>query len=172
MDIPAACQRHFVVQPHPAAEAAIATVLAQGAREGTYDVSDSQELPPHTNGYQDVAQKPIGPVYGGNPQRALDRQPTFGKVCFTAYSACKTLYQVNSVNLSGSFVHLCRSRGSTADLVRPCHWLCILKRGLSVVAITFLLPPVRKAHGGLLCTFGDLTAMVLDHTEGESRPDV
>ena len=79
-----------MLQPHPAAEAAIASVLAQGARQVTYDndVSDSQELPPHTNGYHDVAQKPIGPVYGGNPQRALDRQPTFGKVCFTVYCAC------------------------------------------------------------------------------------
>ena len=82
------------MQPHPAAEAAAAKVLAQGPQQPAYVVTEDEDHPAedidgyHANGYQANGYQANGyhaeplaqPVYGAPPQPALVRQQTFGKV--------------------------------------------------------------------------------------------
>lgn len=77
------------MQPHPAAEAAAAKVVAQGLQQPAYVVTEDEDHPAeHTNGYHANGYQPNGyhaePVYGAPPQPALVRQRTFGKVVLHA----------------------------------------------------------------------------------------
>lgn len=69
----------MLMQPHPAAEAAAAKVMAQGSQEPAYVVTEDEEPPTGLiNGYH--AEPLAQPVYGAPPQPGLVRQQTFGKV--------------------------------------------------------------------------------------------
>lgn len=80
----------FGLQPHPAAEAAAAKVIAQGSQDPPYVVTeDDDHASGDMNGYHD---SPLAqPVYGAPPQPALTRQQTFGKVLhYSVYSVVDT----------------------------------------------------------------------------------
>ena len=67
------------MQPHPAAEAAAAKVMSQGAQDVPYIVTEDEDQPAdYTNGYH--AEPLSQSVYGAPPQAGLVRQQTFGKV--------------------------------------------------------------------------------------------
>ena len=77
---------HFVLQPHPASEAAAATVVASGAQTTIKvpraivddDLTDGADT--YVDSWQDEPLSPVTTVYGAAPPPPLARQQTFGRV--------------------------------------------------------------------------------------------
>ena len=77
---------HAVLQPHPASEAAAATVVASGAQTTIKvpraivddDMTDGADT--YVDSWQDEPLSPVTTVYGAAPPPPLARQQTFGRV--------------------------------------------------------------------------------------------
>ncbi len=77
---------HCVLQPHPASEAAAATVVASGAQTTIKlpraivddDLTDGADT--YVDSWQDEPLSPVTTVYGAAPPPPLARQQTFGRV--------------------------------------------------------------------------------------------
>lgn len=84
MSLPKSFQ--FVLQPHPASEAAAATVVASGAQTtiklpraiADDDLTDGADT--YVDSWQDEPLSPVTTVYGAAPPPPLARQQTFGRV--------------------------------------------------------------------------------------------
>ncbi len=103
---------HFVLQPHPASEAAAATVVASGAQTTIKvpraivddDLTDGADT--YVDSWQDEPLSPATTVYGAAPPPPLARQQTFGRVS----ALCShDLYGINMVvsNLCHSWSPCC-----------------------------------------------------------------
>jgi hypothetical protein len=105
----------FVLQPHPASEAAAATVVASGAQTTIKvpraivddDLTDGADT--YVDSWQDEPLSPVTTVYGAAPPPPLARQQTFGRVgALCSHDFCGISWQLCCINFMPQLVVLLR----------------------------------------------------------------